>query len=408
VRSPCCWAAPARPSATVVLPTPALQAQRGDDLHGVDLPGRGEHYCAAVELGTAGERQRRAAPVRCGGAPRRRSRAPGAAVGGRGPARRHPSAPRGCWTWGAGAGPGRCRWPGWVARDGGRQQPQRLAALHRRAREAGVAPLVDAVQGDVDALADVAPAGCADLVLGPRPARGRRRRGGRGGRLARAAAPGSVVSVLVAGRYAAVLARTSAVASRGRAVLTDPHGPLRARRRPAPAPRRRRPAGAAGGCGLRVELLQGDGVLDAWVPARPRRRSRRRAVGRGAGGAGRGGGAAAGGRRPVARLARLPERVRGGGTASPARTRRPRRPARGAIRPMITRTGTATGRLRRIGGVGGGAGRLLRHTMRPLDESGWSRRLSTRILPGRRPSQGARRVAPAPWKMTRQDDQCRR
>ena len=44
--------------------------------------------------------------------------------------------------------------------------PNALAALQRRARESGVHDLVTPVQGDVDALAEVAPPDAADLVLG--------------------------------------------------------------------------------------------------------------------------------------------------------------------------------------------------------------------------------------------------
>ena len=44
--------------------------------------------------------------------------------------------------------------------------PNALAALRRRARDAGVQEQVTATQGDVQALADSVPAGGADLVLG--------------------------------------------------------------------------------------------------------------------------------------------------------------------------------------------------------------------------------------------------
>jgi SAM-dependent methyltransferase len=145
--------------------------------------------------------------------------------------------------------------------------PNALAALDRRAREAGVAPLVTAVQGDVDALADVAPAGGADLVLGHGLLEVVDDAAAAVAALARATAPGAAVSVLVAGRYAAVLARTlSGRLAEAMALLTDPHG----RFGPDDALRRRLDASALRelleGSGLRVELLQGDGVLDAWVP----------------------------------------------------------------------------------------------------------------------------------------------
>jgi S-adenosylmethionine-dependent methyltransferase len=101
-----------------------------------------------------------------------------------------------------------------------------LAVLRSRARDAGVADRVRAVQGDVDALADIADGdGGADLVLGhglleyvDDPAAAVRA-------LAGAAAPGAAVSVLVAGRWAAVLGRVVAGrVAEARRLLTDPAG----------------------------------------------------------------------------------------------------------------------------------------------------------------------------------------
>jgi len=99
-----------------------------------------------------------------------------------------------------------------------------LAVLRNRARDAGVAG-VHAVQGDVDALADAVADAEADLVLGhglleyvddpPEACRA----------LAASAAPGAAVSLLVTGRFAAVLSRV--VAGRlaeARRVLVDPSG----------------------------------------------------------------------------------------------------------------------------------------------------------------------------------------
>src|SRR5256885_17161163 len=43
--------------------------------------------------------------------------------------------------------------------------PDALAALTRRAAEAGVAGRITAVQGDGDRLAELVPPGCADLIL---------------------------------------------------------------------------------------------------------------------------------------------------------------------------------------------------------------------------------------------------
>jgi S-adenosylmethionine-dependent methyltransferase len=98
-----------------------------------------------------------------------------------------------------------------------------LAVLRSRARDAGVADRVRAVQGDVDALADIADG--ADLVLGhglleyvDDPAAAVRA-------LATAAAPGGAVSVLVAGRWAAVLGRVVAGrVAEARRLLADPAG----------------------------------------------------------------------------------------------------------------------------------------------------------------------------------------
>jgi len=100
-----------------------------------------------------------------------------------------------------------------------------LAVLRSRARESGVAAGVRAVQGDVDTLADAVADAQADLVLGhglleylDDPAEACRA-------LAAAVVPGGAISLLVAGRFAAVLSRV--VAGRlgeARQVLVDPRG----------------------------------------------------------------------------------------------------------------------------------------------------------------------------------------
>jgi SAM-dependent methyltransferase len=146
--------------------------------------------------------------------------------------------------------------------------PNALAALERRARNAGVHGLVTPVQGDVDALGDVVPGGSSDLVLGHGLLEVVDDAGAALAALRAAVAAGGAVSVLVAGRYAAVLARTvGGRLGEARAVLTDPDG----RYGPDDAVRRRldvaglRALLAADGA-LDLELLQGDGVLDCWVP----------------------------------------------------------------------------------------------------------------------------------------------
>jgi S-adenosylmethionine-dependent methyltransferase len=147
--------------------------------------------------------------------------------------------------------------------------PNALAALHRRAREAGVHDLVTPLQGDVDALADVVPAGGADLVLGHGLLEVVDDAAAAVSALTTATAAGGAVSVLVVGRFAAVLARTlSGKLAEARAVLTDPDG----RFGTDDALRRRLDAATLrslleDGGALRVEVLQGDGVLEGWVPS---------------------------------------------------------------------------------------------------------------------------------------------
>jgi S-adenosylmethionine-dependent methyltransferase len=146
--------------------------------------------------------------------------------------------------------------------------PNALAALQRRAREAGVASLVTPVQGDVDALADVVPDGGADLVLGHGLLEVVDHLPAAVSALRAATRPGGAVSVLVAGRYAAVLARTIAGRlTEARAMLIDPDGrfgPDDALRRRLDAAGLRRLLEADGA--LQLELLQGDDVLEGWVP----------------------------------------------------------------------------------------------------------------------------------------------
>ncbi|MFC5993381.1 class I SAM-dependent methyltransferase [Pseudonocardia hispaniensis] len=145
--------------------------------------------------------------------------------------------------------------------------PNALAALQRRAREAGVGELVTAVQGDVDALTDVVPAESADLVLGHELLEVVDDAPGAVAAMSMAAVPGGAVSVLVTGRHAAMLGRVLAGRlAEARMVLADPEG----RFGPADKLRRRLDAPALRALleavGLQVEVLQGDGVLDTWVP----------------------------------------------------------------------------------------------------------------------------------------------
>jgi SAM-dependent methyltransferase len=146
--------------------------------------------------------------------------------------------------------------------------PNALATLHRRAAEAGMSERITAVQGDVDALAEVIEPASADLVLGHGLLEVVDDATAAAGALAGAARPGGAVSILVAGRHAAVLAR--ALAGRlgqAAAVLGDPAGRWGAHD---PLHRRMDVAGLrslleATGL-LRVELLHGDGVFETLLP----------------------------------------------------------------------------------------------------------------------------------------------
>jgi len=236
----------------------------------INLPPAGAHYAAAVSAGAeeaipgATERGGPTGPELGGGAVHRavaaelvavRARSAGAAprvldVGGGSGAWAVPLALAGCAV---------------TVVD---SSPNALAALHRRAREAGVPGLVTPVQGDVDALADVVPEAGADLVLGHGLLEVVDDAAAAVAALRCATTPGGAVSLLVAGRYAAVLACTAGGRlAEARALLTDPDG----RYGPDDAARRRLDAAAlrallAADGALDVELLQGDGVLEGWVP----------------------------------------------------------------------------------------------------------------------------------------------
>lgn len=166
--------------------------------------------------------------------------------------------------------------------------PDALAALTRRAADAGVADRVVAVQGDGDRLAELIPAGTADLVLchsllevvdDPgavlravaavlRPGAGAGLGGtaGAGARLEGTAGLGGAASVLVANQAHAVLARAmSGHLADAEALLADPGarlGPAGARRFDAATV-----AGLLTGAGLPLEEIHGVRVLADLVPA---------------------------------------------------------------------------------------------------------------------------------------------
>jgi SAM-dependent methyltransferase len=146
--------------------------------------------------------------------------------------------------------------------------PDALAALTRRAGDAGVAERVWAVQGDGDALGELVAERSVDLALCHSllevvddPATVVKA-------LAAALRPGGAVSVVVAGRAAAALARAvSGHLDAARALLADVDG--RAGRRDT-LRRRFDPAGAAAlltGAGLVVEQVHGVRVVADLLPA---------------------------------------------------------------------------------------------------------------------------------------------
>ena len=146
--------------------------------------------------------------------------------------------------------------------------PDALAALTRRAAEAGVADRVRAVQGDGDALAGLVAPGTADLILCHAVLEVVDDPAGVVAAIAATLRPGGAVSLLVAGRAAAVLARAVNghldVAS---ALLTDADGRAGAR----DTLRRRYDAETAAallaGAGLSVEEVHGVRVLADLLPA---------------------------------------------------------------------------------------------------------------------------------------------
>ncbi|AIJ22599.1 class I SAM-dependent methyltransferase [Amycolatopsis methanolica] len=141
--------------------------------------------------------------------------------------------------------------------------PNALATLRRRAEEAGVGGAITVVADDTDALAARIPAGSADLVLAHGLLEVVDDPAAVAGALAGIVAPGGAVSVLAANRHAAALHR--ALGGRVReahALLTSSEGVLAddgetlLRRFDADGLR-----GLLAGAGLRVELIQGDGVV---------------------------------------------------------------------------------------------------------------------------------------------------
>jgi SAM-dependent methyltransferase len=146
--------------------------------------------------------------------------------------------------------------------------PNALATLHRRADEAGVTRQITPLQGDTDALARLVPAGVADLVLGHGVLEVVDDVAAAVAELTAACAPGGAVSVLVPGRYGAVLHR--AIAGRlaeALRLLDDEAGRLPG---PGESVRRRFDVAeldaALRAAGLAVEVLQGHGLVSDVLP----------------------------------------------------------------------------------------------------------------------------------------------
>jgi SAM-dependent methyltransferase len=146
--------------------------------------------------------------------------------------------------------------------------PDALAALTRRAAEAGVAGRVRAVQGDADALAGLVAPAAADLVLCHAVLEVVDDPAGAVSAVAAALRPGGAASVLVANRAAAVLTRAvNGHLDTAATLLGDPHGTAG----PRDTLRRRFDADGAAALlragGLTVEGISGVRVLADLVPA---------------------------------------------------------------------------------------------------------------------------------------------
>jgi len=145
--------------------------------------------------------------------------------------------------------------------------PDALAALTRRAAEAGVAGRVRAVQGDADAFADLVAPGGADLVLCHSVLEVVDSPATVANALAATLRPGGAASVIVANRVAAILARAMGGQLETAAVLLqDPDGRSGVR----DTLRRRFDADSAtellGKAGLVVEEIHGVRVVADLVP----------------------------------------------------------------------------------------------------------------------------------------------
>jgi S-adenosylmethionine-dependent methyltransferase len=146
--------------------------------------------------------------------------------------------------------------------------PDALAALTRRAAEAGMADRIRAVQGDGDALAGLVEPGSVDLILCHSVLEVVDDPAGVVAAIATALRPGGAVSLLVASRAAAILNRAvNGQLDAASALLNDPDG----RTGRHDKLRRRYDAQTAtellGAAGLLVEEIHGVRVLADLLPA---------------------------------------------------------------------------------------------------------------------------------------------
>ncbi|GAA0519993.1 methyltransferase [Saccharopolyspora subtropica] len=146
--------------------------------------------------------------------------------------------------------------------------PNALATLQRRAVDAGVADRITPLQGDTDALSALSPAGGADLVLAHGLLEVVDDVEAALAAMVAVTAPGGAVSVLVANRYAAVLAWALAGrVAEALELVRAPDGRLAGTsdtlQRRFDTDGLRQVLTAAG---LTVELVQGQAVLSDLVP----------------------------------------------------------------------------------------------------------------------------------------------
>ena len=146
--------------------------------------------------------------------------------------------------------------------------PDSLAALERRATEAGVSARITALQGDLDTLGDITEAAAFDLVLCHSVLEHVDDPGVAIGAVAAALRPGGTASIVAANRIAAVFARALAGhIDEAAQVLRDPDGRYGA----GDAVQRRLGTGEltalVGDTGLRVEAVQGVRVFVDLVPS---------------------------------------------------------------------------------------------------------------------------------------------